>query len=225
MELLLFFVLILVTGLLRTPKGPGPRRGNARDWSPWGELQRSASSDPDELRYRRTVIRTSLAYTVILPFGTLAIVYESMLTAPYLCWGVLVPLALLSPRSGVVVNRRDRVITRWWGPFFPLVHRTEPVSHGTLLILTTRELERHETYWSLYTLTVEMNASESFRIPTRGARDDTHPVAEEIAGFLGLQLIDRTTATEVVHTPAELLERLARRGVSFAALDSPAPPA
>jgi hypothetical protein len=117
------------------------------------------------------------------------------------------------------------VITRWWGPFVPLIHRTEPVHRDTLLVLTARERRRYRRYWSTYTLTVEMNASESFRIPTSGARDDTHPAAEEIAAFLGLRLIDRTTADEVEHSPEELRERLARRGVVFAALDAPSTPA
>jgi len=215
-ELLLFLIVFITIGFIMPPRGGRDQYGNPRDWSLWGALRRTTSPDPDELLYRRTIVRPPLAYAFILFFGALAFANASMLTAPYWTWGVVVPLTLLSPRSGIVVNRRERAITRWWGLWVPLLRWTEPASGGALLVLTEHERHHHNWHWFVVTLTVEANASESFHIPTSGARDDTRPVAEEIGAFLDLELLDRTLKEDVIHTPAELRERLARRGIVFA---------
>lgn len=150
-------------------------------------------------------------------------------------WGVvplLVGVAILRFRFGVILNRQKRTSTQWWGLLVP-IHKSweRPLSKNSYVSISSRshlDPSKATPLDSALITLLPVNDGLSVRLEELGGEaitlkdiqdhDEARRFAEEIAKFLNVALRDRSSEEEVIREAGELdqplREQLRRTGQS-----------
>ena len=148
-------------------------------------------------------------------------------------WYVAVPFsgvftaagaALMFGRSGVIINKLDKIVVTWWGVLVPFRQNEYSLDDFDRVNLS-RELGRGKL--SSYVVYPIRIASPARRINVKEPQDyhEARKIAVELATFLDTQLVDSTSGREVVRQADELHESLCVRAQRDGeATEMPKPP-
>jgi hypothetical protein len=195
-----------------------------------------SGSDPDVKRITRAIRWCLFAGLALLAVG-LAILLAYLGASTPAAWATprntalvvgafVFPGALLAcVRAGVVIDRRQRSVTSWWGLLFPL-HTTEHLfTEAHFVSLSREERNAGDQAYDVFPVRLEGPGSDAITIHEPRDYDSARRLTEEIAKFAELGMRDRSSGREVRREAGTLDQSLQQRlGRARGATPLPAPP-
>ncbi len=115
-----------------------------------------------------------------------------------------VGLCISFGRSGIVIDKKMKSVTSWWGLIFPIQSKLHEL-YNFKNVAITKEIRRSKN--STYTVyPVRMTGEDTLSFGENTSYETSRKLAEEIAKFLLLPLSDASSGTEIIRDPDKLDE-------------------
>ena len=188
--------------------------------------------DPDKMAYKRgSWVLSFLGLLLLAPalFLLWMLVWNcakgdppplgvaAKLSIPAAFMGLLGCLALVQYR--IVIDRGTKMVTRWWGLFIPMKRVVTSLDSYDAVVVAL-QVSRGQGGERFYYPIALTGPSAQLHIDKTNNRDEARNDAEELAKFLTLRLIDRSTDTETIRE-AHTLDMSLRERIQDGALAAP----
>lgn len=120
----------------------------------------------------------------------------------------IIGAAIVIGRKGMIINRAQGTLTKWWGFPKPLVKTQFQIADFTS-ILATREIRRTKnSSYKVYPIHLERTRGKAIKIQEKRDAAQSRTDAETMAKFLSLPIQDKTSGTLQVRSVDSLDENL-----------------
>ena len=126
----------------------------------------------------------------------------------------LVGAILVCVRMGVVIDRRQRTITTWWGLLVPFFRTEHPLSEARFVSISREERRAGRTTYEVFPVRLERANTRAVAIRAAPDHDTARRFAEDVARFVHLGIRDRSSRQEVAREAGTLdqpVQRSVRR--------------
>ncbi len=178
------------------------------------------SYDPDVMEIRRGggVLTAVGVFFLLLVLTFVGITLSSMqdtdsMIVASIFFGIMLigDLALILGRAGIVIDRRQKLLTTWWGLLVPW-SKTQYELTGFSCITITKEIRRSKnSTYTVYVVRLKNQESKDIHIEENQDYLTSRRSAETVAKFMNLPLSDNSSGSEVIRKPEELDESLRNR--------------
>lgn len=191
-----------------------------------GRMRTVPSRSPDRLVYRRWVWHPMVGLLVLLAgWAVLAWRPDSELAQILAVPLFAVAAFFLLLRKGLVIERQEPEVKRWWRLLVPLFSTTMRRAPFERVVITGEKRAAFFFFWDVCEVSLAITGEASQIIDTDCGHDRAVALGEGLARFLGIPLMDYSADPDVVRMPpalqASLRERVERGRLVLRLPDEP----
>ena len=136
-----------------------------------------------------------------------------------------VGLGLMLGRAGIIIDKRHGTVTKWWGILVRCSQKVRPLADFKDVALS-KEIRRSKTStYTVYPVRLERDGKDRINIGETRDYPKSRAVAEQVAAFVELPVVDSSTGTEVRRQADQLDVSLRDQLKTQGTLELPEPPA
>ena len=150
-------------------------------------------------------------------------------------WYILLPgglllfgvgVLLVFTRRGTEIDHRNGRVTKWWGLVRPMTRTVHPLADFDQVTLSQRQERGHRRSYTVYPVSLSGPTVRPLTVDTPLTFTGGLELAQDLARFTGLQLLDRSQGSPLVRLAEEVGEPLRERQQDTGArVNVPDPPA
>lgn len=111
---------------------------------------------------------------------------------------ITIGLLLALGRSGVIIDKRNMMITKWYGILAPILKFHKPIADFNRVLLTKEARRSGKSTITVYPVSVESGADKLVEIAAPTDFNSARQLSENIAKYLRLDIADSSSGEEII---------------------------